>query len=222
MHPDLNRFLDGELPLDALPPELRAEAQEWRALLDAVAALGGERAPASLEHRVMADIARTAPALPAWRRLLRWLVAPRTVQVRPAGLLAAAAAAAALILVAWPEARPPLPVAGAPGSDAVVASEEPAVVLVQFVYHGGPARSVAIAGDFNGWDPANHGLRDPDGDGIWTAVFPVPVGLHKYMFVVDGERWVTDPNAERYIDDGFGMRNALLSVTPPPPPRRAS
>ncbi|HEX7089058.1 MAG TPA: isoamylase early set domain-containing protein [Longimicrobiales bacterium] len=222
MHPDLHRFLDGELPLAALPPELRAEAEEWQALLDAAAALGEERAPASLEHRVMAAVARMAPPLPAWRRLLRWLVAPRTVQVRPAGLLVAAAAAAALILVAWPESRPPLPATGAPGSAAVTASAEPAVVLVQFVYHGGAARSVAIAGDFNGWDPAHHGLRDPDGDGIWTAVFPVPVGLHKYMFVVDGERWVTDPNAERYIDDGFGMRNALLSVTPPPAPRRAS
>lgn len=221
MHPDLQRFLDGELPLDALPPELRAEAEEWQALLAAAAALGRERAPASLEHQVMAAVARTAPALPAWKRALRWLVTPRTVQVRPAALLAPAAAAVASILIAWPETRPPLP-AGAPGTDAAAVSEEPAVVLVQFVYYGGEARSVAIAGDFNGWDPSRHQLRDPDGDGIWTAVFPVPVGLHKYMFVVDGERWVTDPNAERYIDDGFGMRNALLSVTPPPPPRRAS
>ncbi len=31
------------------------------------------------------------------------------------------------------------------------------------------------------------------------------------MFVVDGE-WVTDPQADRYVDDGFGNRNALIEV----------
>ena len=40
-------------------------------------------------------------------------------------------------------------------------------------------------------------------------------GMHKYMFVVNGERWVTDPEAERYVDDGFGMRNAVIAITPP-------
>jgi len=35
------------------------------------------------------------------------------------------------------------------------------------------------------------------------------------MFLVDGERWETDPRAERYIDDGFGMRNALVNVIAP-------
>jgi hypothetical protein len=34
------------------------------------------------------------------------------------------------------------------------------------------------------------------------------------MFVVDGERWVADPLAGRYVDDGFGSgrKNSLLIV----------
>lgn len=221
MHSDLHRYLDGEIPREAVPAEIVAEAEEWDALLGAAAELGRARAPADLERRVMTAIARLEPRVPGWKRWLRWLVAPRTVQVRPAGVLLTAAAAAALLLALWPDARPPVP-AGSPPPGTAFASDgaEPAVVFVQFVYAGGNARSVAIAGDFNGWDPARHELRDPDGDGVWTAVVPVPVGIHKYMFVVDGEQWVTDPNAERTIEDGFGMRNALLSVVPPP--RRAS
>jgi hypothetical protein len=35
------------------------------------------------------------------------------------------------------------------------------------------------------------------------------------MFLVDGQRWETDPRAERYVDDGFGMRNALINVAVP-------
>jgi hypothetical protein len=42
------------------------------------------------------------------------------------------------------------------------------------------------------------------------------------MFVVDGEVWVTDPRAERYVDDGFGMRNALIAVQPPERERAAT
>ena len=40
-------------------------------------------------------------------------------------------------------------------------------------------------------------------------------GLHRYMFLIDGSNWVTDPTAERYADDGFGNRNAVLAVTTP-------
>ena len=29
----------------------------------------------------------------------------------------------------------------------------------------------------------------------------------------DGSEWQTDPRADRYQDDGFGNRNAVLAVT---------
>jgi len=32
------------------------------------------------------------------------------------------------------------------------------------------------------------------------------------MFVVDGARWVADPAALAFEDDGFGGRNSLLIV----------
>jgi hypothetical protein len=39
--------------------------------------------------------------------------------------------------------------------------------------------------------------------------------MHQYMFVIDGSEWVTDPGAERWSDDGFGNRNAVVAVAPP-------
>jgi len=32
------------------------------------------------------------------------------------------------------------------------------------------------------------------------------------MLVVDDGKWVTDPNAKIYADDGFGSRNAVLYI----------
>jgi hypothetical protein len=32
------------------------------------------------------------------------------------------------------------------------------------------------------------------------------------MFLIDGTEWKTDPLADRYQDDGFGNRNAVLAV----------
>jgi 1,4-alpha-glucan branching enzyme len=73
---------------------------------------------------------------------------------------------------------------------------------------------VAVTGDFDGWSASNV-LADPDGDGVWTGRVPVRPGVHAYMFLVDGSSWVTDPRADRYAEDGFGNRNAILAVTEP-------
>jgi hypothetical protein len=32
------------------------------------------------------------------------------------------------------------------------------------------------------------------------------------MFVLDGKEWVPDPNALRYVNDGFGNRNSILEI----------
>jgi len=74
------------------------------------------------------------------------------------------------------------------------------------------AHTVAIAGDFNGWNPQANILEDPEGDGIWTGTLNLEPGRYEYMFVLDGEKWFPDPNALRYVKDGFGNKNAILEI----------
>jgi hypothetical protein len=74
------------------------------------------------------------------------------------------------------------------------------------------AHTVAIAGDFNGWDPQANLLEDPEGDGIWIGTLKLEPGRYEYMFVLDGEKWFPDPNALRYVKDGFGNKNAILEI----------
>jgi len=74
------------------------------------------------------------------------------------------------------------------------------------------AHTVAIAGDFNGWSPQANILEDSEGDGIWTGTLKLEPGRYEYMFVLDGEKWFPDPNALRYVKDGFGNKNAILEI----------
>lgn len=75
--------------------------------------------------------------------------------------------------------------------------------------------SVSIAGRFNGWSPTATPLRDPDGDGVWTAEIAAEPGQWPYKFVVDGN-WILDPANPDTVDDG-GTANSRLVV-----PARAS
>jgi hypothetical protein len=48
---------------------------------------------------------------------------------------------------------------------------------------------------------------------VWTAQLVLPPGTYEYMFVENGENWVTDPLALQTRDDGFGRKNAVLDVS---------
>jgi hypothetical protein len=210
--PRLHEALDGERDPAELPADLR---ESYARLAGAVQLLEGTP-PVSVATRVMAEVRQIPARVHAdnlARRLGRWLSRPRavTVRLRPVWTLALAAGLAAILLLpSGPEngGAPP------PGDRQGVA---------RFVGHFPGARSVEVVGSFNDWSRGTLHLRDDNHDGIWDGDAVLPAGQHEYMFVVDGERWVADPLAGRYVDDGFGagQENALLIVRPavlPPSP----
>lgn len=209
MNNDLQRWLDGEIDFESIPEELRPEAERIRAVLDTPRSLGP--APDWIESRVMRELPDRRPGPLA--RILDAVLSPRVVRVRPVTLGALVAAVLAVLLL-WPTGdRAPLP---SPTPESAVRTAgtrtDDGRVYVQFVYVAPGAGAVTVAGDFNGWSDGEFALRDPDGDGVWTGRLPLSPGLHKYMFVVDGE-WRTDPLAERHVDDGFGNTNAMIDVS---------
>ena len=79
-----------------------------------------------------------------------------------------------------------------------------------FTYHAPDAGSVAVAGTFNGWLPTQH-MMEPR-DGVWFGLLEIPRGRHRYKFLVDGIRWVIDPQNPRQAGDGSGGRASALAV----------
>ena len=200
--PRLQEALDGERDPGELPTDLR----EAYALLSAAAQMLKAMPPVSVASRVMAEIRQNpAPVQsegPA-RRLISWLGGGRavTLRLRPVWTLALAAGLATVLLLPWSNGGP------TPGV---------ALGIANFVGHFPGARSVEVVGSFNDWSRGTLHLSDDDHDGIWHGAAVLPAGPHEYMFVVDGERWVADPLAGRYVDDGFGagQQNSLVIVRP--------
>ncbi len=178
--------------------------------LDEAARALADRLPAidaSLDDRVMQAIQSRpvvrSPARPAG--ILRLLTEPRAIRVRPVWGLALAAALAAILLVPRRAA-----VTGRPADVATAAAD---TIYVHFSLSAPQARAVSVAGSFNGWDAASLPLRRA-ADGSWEATVPLPVGEHRYEFVVDGQRWIPDPRAQSQADDGFGGTNSVIVVGP--------
>ncbi|MBA4373653.1 MAG: hypothetical protein C0402_12435 [Thermodesulfovibrio sp.] len=86
-----------------------------------------------------------------------------------------------------------------------------AVKTVSLSFNAPEAKAVSLAGDFNKWS-VEAGAMKRKSDGTWTIEVPLKPGVYHYMFVVDGEGWVSDPRAESYRDDGFGNKNAILRI----------
>jgi hypothetical protein len=207
----IHRALDGELAPDALTVEERARAEALGLAMDRIAApLRAAPAP-DLAARVMAALPARAPRRTGWRAAAAWLWTPRPVRLRPAYALGGGLCAAALAIVAVPALRDEGPAAARviqadPGR---VASSDP-LVYVQFRLETS-ARQVALAGSFTGWQPSLR-LRQTE-PGVWTALVPLHAGVHDYVFVVDGDRWVADPHAPQ-VDDSFGGTNSRISLPP--------
>ena len=65
----------------------------------------------------------------------------------------------------------------------------------------------------DGWDPERNRLRDPDGDGVWEIRLRLRRGQEaRYQFLVDGERWLDDPQAPLRVEDGFGGTSSVLQI----------
>ena len=93
---------------------------------------------------------------------------------------------------------------------------------VAFEYTGA-ASSVWITGSFNDWatSPTEGAIElSEDSPGVWstTAVFPMgDYGQHFYKLIIDGDQWVSDPNALSSSPDHFGGNYSVLEVCEPLP-----
>jgi hypothetical protein len=181
------------------------------------------RRPAPLapgfDVRVMAAVRRAPPAVPV--RVWAWLREPRTLAVSPLAGLAMAAGVAGLLLVGtWGVVR--TGGGGAVGDAAGAVGRQPSAVggdatpagaaaSVTFVLVAPQAQRVALAGDFNDWD-ASRALLRREGSGLWTVDVPLAPGRYRYVFVVDGRRFVADPAAPRAAGDDFGTPTSVVTV----------
>ena len=84
--------------------------------------------------------------------------------------------------------------------------------VVTFRLDAPGASSVALAGDFNGWDPNTHALRKRK-DGVWWTTVRLSPGIYQYKFVVDRSEWWEDPANPSRAPNSYGSSNSVCEVT---------
>jgi hypothetical protein len=153
--------------------------------------------PGDLDRRVMQSLNAPPVRRKKWQRGISW---PTD------GWLTPALAGAFVMMLVWGG------VELLTSRQQPVAHTESSRVMVTFQLHAPEAGHVELAGSFNDWDVGSIELNGPDATGNWTVDLVLPEGRHEYLFLVDGEEWITDPTAVAYRDDGFGRRNAVLEL----------
>lgn len=237
--PDIlvQQFIDGDLSAAELEPALHriAEDTEARQLLQFevrmtqdLAATRSSSPPSDFASRTAEALDREARSAPdeakrgasfqeRLRRLWRGVTTPVSVRLRPVSAAIALFLVGVVTWIAWPtlqSERQTIP--GVASETQTVqkanASATGETVWIRFMYTDNTADSVAVAGDFNQWDPISLSPHYVNGETVWTGLVPVPRGEHEYQFLINGSQWVADPLAPVKRSDGFGAKNAVLNI----------
>ena len=156
--------------------------------------------PGDLTLRIMARLGPKKPSL--WTRIRFWLIRPQVMTIRPLTAIPALTLAVALFALAF------------------VAQEKPMedhsmkLATVRFILHDSAmqARNVSVIGSFNNWRADRSVMWYSQDAKAWILEAQLPPGDHEYLFLVNGEQLVPDPDAPMTSDDGFGNRNSIVFV----------
>jgi hypothetical protein len=113
--------------------------------------------------------------------------------MRPLGLLASAVAAAAIItffILSHPVQNP--------------------TTSHRFVIYRPDVNRAEIAGTFTDWQriPMNR----LGSSGYWDITINLPLGEHRFTYILDGKKRFTDPTVPAREFDDFGGKNSIISV----------
>jgi 1,4-alpha-glucan branching enzyme len=89
---------------------------------------------------------------------------------------------------------------------------KPLAGAVRFTVLAPGAKQVVLVGSFNGWAKDATPMKIVDGSSVWLVDVPLAEGEHMFMYVIDGVRWMTPPQAEDFVTDGFGQTNGVVIV----------
>ncbi len=74
------------------------------------------------------------------------------------------------------------------------------------------ANTVALCGEFNEWDVAKHPMRRRK-DGSFSATISLkPGNEYRFRYLLDGERWENDWEADKYLLNEFGTEDSVVVV----------
>jgi|GEM_PF-1765476 len=91
------------------------------------------------------------------------------------------------------------------------------LVDVTFQLRGEAATTgVSVVGQFNDWNPDANPMQLGD-DGTFSTVVALVAGRsYRYRYLLDGDRWENDWNADSYAPNEFGGDDSVINVETAP------
>ncbi|MFN7117223.1 MAG: isoamylase early set domain-containing protein [Saprospiraceae bacterium] len=75
------------------------------------------------------------------------------------------------------------------------------------------AQNIQILGDFNNWDPSNGIEMKKQKNGFFKATVELESGKeYQFRYLVDGNIWINDQEADKYVPTQFGTENCVISA----------
>ena len=74
------------------------------------------------------------------------------------------------------------------------------------------AKKIYLAGEFNDWNYEDTLLKKQK-NGSFAATLDLGVGEeYQYRYVLDGERWENDHDADKYVPSDVGVENSVVVI----------
>ena len=74
------------------------------------------------------------------------------------------------------------------------------------------AENVAVLGEWNAWSPENGEMKKRK-DGSFSTTVSLDAGQeYRFRYLVDGERWINDEEADDLVPNRFGSRDGVVSI----------
>lgn len=72
------------------------------------------------------------------------------------------------------------------------------------------AKNVVVLGEFNNWSAEAHPLKKAKKGGYSTTVSLEAGQSYRFRYLLDGERWENDPEADSYAPNSFGTKDSVV------------
>ena len=73
------------------------------------------------------------------------------------------------------------------------------------------AETVFVVGEFNDWSATAHPMEHVDGAFI-AFIALAPGRAYRFRYLLDGERWVNDWEADAYVPNEFGGDDSVIDL----------
>ncbi len=138
-----------------------------------------------------------------WRRIYRWAQTPKTITLTPVTLAPLAASLMIALLFSS------LLFLKQKEVDYLQGSGGHAIPVV-FRLNLSGIQSVSVIGTFNAWKPKGYEMQWDPKLKRWSLTVLLPEGRYEYMFLLNGQKMIPDPQALFRQEDGFGNQNSVL------------